>query len=449
MTYIRSAGVFLIALFLGCRAMAAGLSGPEAQIAADVGANFDAELKFLETVVNINSGTMNHQGVRATGEKFASALRKLGFDTEWEDLPETLNRAGHLHARLQGAQGNRILLLGHLDTVFEADGADQKFRLDGDKAWGPGVSDMKGGDVVILYALKALNDVGALDGAQIEITFTGDEELPGKPVEISRKSLVQAAKRADVALNFEGGEEGVAVTSRRGSSGWRLTTTGLRSHSSGIFSDDVGAGSVFEAARILDAFYEKLRKEKYLTFNPGVIVGGTDVEYDPETNKGAAFGKTNVVSQKTVIDGGLRFISDEQLQKAREKMRAIVAENLPHTGATIEFIDSYPAMSPSKGNDALLAVFSQLSEDLGYGPAAGNDPAKRGAADVSFAAPYVAASMDGLGVRGEGAHTLKEYMEVPSLKEATVRAAILIYRLTREDAPRFDNAGQRQNGLSE
>lgn len=415
----------------------AALTADEEQIRDAAAARASEAVEFLERVVNIGSGTMSHAGVRAVGAEFSQALADLGFDVRWEEFPPELNRAGHLIATREGARGRRLLLIGHLDTVFEAADGAAAFRRDGDTAFGPGVEDMKGGDVVMLYALKALADAGALDGAAIEIVMTGDEELTGKPIEISRKSLIDAAKRAEVALNFEGGEDGVAVTSRRGASGWTLTTSGKRNHSSMIFSKDVGAGAIFEAGRILDEFYEKVRGEKYLTFNPGVILGGSDVNYDRDANKGDAFGKTNVVAQKVIIDGGLRFISEEQKERAREKMRKIVAKHLPLTGAEIDFEDSYPAMAPTRGNEALLGFYSGVTTDLGYGPVVGNDPAARGAADISFAAPHVKASMDGLGPVGEGGHTPEESLDIPSMRKATERAAILIYRLTREDAPEF------------
>lgn len=415
----------------------AELSSTENSIRAAARAREGEAISFLEKTVNIGSGTMSKAGVRAVGAEFSTAFSDLGFDVLWEEFPGEMNRAGHLIARREGARGNRILLIGHLDTVYESEDGAAAFTRKGDKAYGPGVEDMKGGDVVALFALKALADAGALDGASIEIVFTGDEEFTGKPIEISRASLIEAAKRSDVALNFEGGEKGVAVTSRRGASGWRLTTSGKRSHSSGIFREDVGAGAVYEAARIVNEFYGKLRKRKYLTFNVGAIVGGSDVDYDFDANKGTAFGKTNVVAQKAVVDGDLRFISEEQKGKARATMRKIVVKHLPLTGAEIEFIDSYPAMPPTKGNEALLAFYSKMSDDLGYGPVAGNDPAARGAADISFAAPYVKASMDGLGPIGEGGHTPEESLELPTLREATERAAILIWRLTQENAPQF------------
>ena len=413
------------------------LSAEEQRIIENVEANADTALGFLEQVVNINSGTMNHEGVRAAGDVFAEAFQAVGFETSWIDQSE-VNRAGHLVAKQDGDKGSKILLIGHLDTVFPKDSPVQTFRRDGDKIWGPGVADMKGGNVVVLYALKALHDLELLNAANVTVIFTGDEEMTGKPVDISRKDLIAAARRADVALNFEGGRPGYAVTSRRGASGWTLTTTGRRRHSSGIFSEDVGAGAVFEAARILNAFYEELADEKYLTFNPGVVLGGTGVTYDEPATRGTAFGKSNVVAQKVIVDGGLRFISEDQKEKARKRMRKIVDKNLPHTGAEITFEDSYPAMTPTENNARLLSVFSSVSEDLGFGPVESNDPAKRGAADISFAAPHIAASMDGLGVYGSGSHTPEESMELASLEDATKRAAILIYRLTREDGPAFE-----------
>lgn len=415
----------------------AALSPDEEKIREAVAARENEAVAFLERAVNIGSGTMSHDGVKEVGAEFSKAFAELGFDVRWEEFPAEMNRAGHLVATRPGTRGSKLLLIGHLDTVFESEDRAAAFRREGNTAFGPGVADMKGGDVVALYALKALADSGALDGASIEIIFTGDEEFTGKPIEVSRKSLIEAAKRADVALNFESGENGVAVTSRRGASTWRLTTSGERSHSSGIFRDDVGAGAIYEAARIINAFYEKLHKEEYLTFNVGAIVGGSDVQYDFDANKGSAFGKTNVVAQKAVVDGDLRFISEEQKEQARSVMRKVVEKHLPLTGAEIEFIDSYPAMAPSRSNEALLGYYSMVSVDLGYGPIVGNDPAERGAADISFAAPYAKASMDGLGPIGDGGHTPEESLELSSLREATERAAVLIHRLTREDAPQF------------
>lgn len=291
---------------------------------------------------------------------------------------------------------------------------------------------MKGGDVIVLYALKALHANGLLNDAQIIVAFTGDEESTGKPLEISRKDLIEAAKRSDIALGFENSTGfNYATVARRGASGWQVEVEGKRAHSSGIFNERVGAGAIFEMSRILNTFYEEVRGEKYLTFNPGILMGGTFVDYDKTTGKGEVFGKSNVVSQTAMVKGGLRFISEEQKEEARNKMREIVANNLPNTSATISFTDSYPAMVPTEGNNRLLAELNQVSLDLDQGEVIGYDPGKRGAADTSFVAKYVDC-LDGLGTMGSGAHTPEETVNLNTIEDLTKRTAVLIYRLINQ-----------------
>jgi glutamate carboxypeptidase len=390
---------------------------------------------LLEEIVNIGSGTMNPGGIRQVGEVLRRELDALGLDTEWIEQPEELQRGDHLVARLAGSRGSRLLLIGHLDTVFESTDAFQAFGRDGNIGTGPGIDDMKSGDVIIIYALKALRSAGVLDGAQIVVFYTGDEEKPGKPLSISRKDLIEAGEWADVALGFEGAvhydDTDWATIARRSSSEWRLEVNGRQAHSSRVFSEDVGAGAIYEAARIVSAFYDQVRGEEYLTFNAGTILGGTDVDYDFEHNRGNAFGKTNVVPRKAIVHGGLRTISVEQLERAKERMRAIVEQNLPHTEASISFDDGYPPMAPTEGNRRLQKKLSQINEELGRGPMPALDPSRRGAADVSFVAPYTDA-LAGLGAIGEGGHTPDESLELYSMPLAIKRAAILIYRLTRE-----------------
>jgi glutamate carboxypeptidase len=290
---------------------------------------------------------------------------------------------------------------------------------------------MKGGDVVLLYALKALADLNLLKKANITVALIGDEESTGKPLTISRKELIEAGKKADIALGFENATGfDNATIARRGASGWSVEVKGKRAHSSGVFNERVGAGAIFEMSRILNAFYEEVRGEEYLTFNPGTLLGGTFVDYDKQTSAGEVFGKTNVVAQSAVVNGGLRFISEEQKENARSKMRAIVNQNLPQTSATITFQDSYPAMGPSEGNIAVLEILSEVSQDLGFGPVSAYDPSKRGAADISFVADYVD-GLDGLGTMGNNAHTPQETVNLKTMNALIQRAALLIYRLTR------------------
>ncbi|OQD42166.1 peptidase M20 [Croceivirga radicis] len=406
----------------------------EKKIVATVAQNNTDALQFLEKVVNINSGTLNLKGVQKVGEVFGTAFTDIGFETNWIPMPEEMNRAGHLFAETKGSKGKKLLLVGHLDTVFEEDSPFQTFTMVTDStAHAPGGNDMKGGDVIVLYALKALRENGLLDDAQIIVAFTGDEESTGSPLELSRKDLINAAKRSDIALGFETSTGfNYATVARRGSSGWEVNVTGKRAHSSGIFNERVGAGAIFEMSRILHQFYTDVKGEDLLTFNPGVLLGGTFVNFDPKTGKGDAFGKTNVVSQTAMVKGGLRFISEEQKERARAKMREIVGQNLPQTSATVRFTDSYPAMQPTAGNKELLKTLNTVSLALGQGEVVAYDPGKRGAADVSFIAEYVDC-LDGLGTMGTGAHTPEETVNLNTFEALTKRTAILIYRLINQD----------------
>jgi len=412
----------------------AALSDDEARMLEWVDRHIDGAFALLEETVNISSGTMNHPGVREVGAVMRRELDDLGLATEWIDMPEEVNRAGHLFGRKDGP-GSNFLLIGHLDTVFEADDAFQSYASDGVTATGPGVDDMKSGNVIIVYALRALQAVGQLDELGIVVAYTGDEEKAGQPLSISRRDLVAAGQWADFSLGFEAAvhydDTDWATTSRRSSSSWILETTGKQAHSSGVFSETVGAGAVYEAARILTAFYEELRDEEFLTFNAANIQGGTEVEYDSELNRGSSFGKTNIVPRKAVVNGDIRAISEEQLQRVEARMRAIVGENLPITSATIEFTGKYPPMSPTAGNQRLADVLSEINEDLGRGPMSILNPLQRGAADISFVAPY-SDSLAGLGALGSGGHTPNESLELASMSLAIKRAALLMYRLNQQ-----------------
>jgi glutamate carboxypeptidase len=423
------------ALLMSASVSAVELDDTEQRMSDWIDENLEGAISLLEETVNIGSGTMNHEGVRKVGGVMRRELDIVGLDTEWIELPEEVNRAGHLFGRLDNGVGPKLLLIGHLDTVFEADDEFQAFVRKGNLARGPGIEDMKSGNVVIVYALKALKEVGALDNFSVVVSYTGDEEKSGSPLSVSRKDLIEAGKWADIALGFESAitDEGVdwATIARRSSSSWVLTVTGKQAHSSGIFGEDAGAGAIFEAARILNGFYEQVRGEEHLTFNAGNIQGGTDVEYDTSQNRGTTFGKTNIIPRQLIVHGGIRTISDEQLERARDAMRAVVADNLPHTSASIEFRDGYPSMSPTAGNQRLQLLLSDVNQDLGRGEMPSLDPSKRGAADISFVAPYTDA-LAGMGALGEGGHTPNESLELDTMALAIKRAAIMIYRLSQE-----------------
>ena len=424
---------FLFMAYFGAYSHAQKLSKNERILIKTIEKNNAEARIFLEKVVNINSGTLNLKGVKEVGMVFKDAFEAINFQTRWIEMPEEMNRAGHLFAETSGEKGKKLLLIGHLDTVFEEDSPFQVFKMVNDStAHAPGGNDMKGGDVIVLYALKALHENGLLKDAQIIVAFTGDEESTGKPLTVSRKDLIEAAERSDIALGFETSTGfNYATVARRGASGWEVEVEGKRAHSSGIFSEQTGAGAIFEMSRILNRFYEEVRGEEYLTFNPGILLGGTFVDYDVKSGQGSAFGKSNVVSQTAIVKGGLRFISEEQKEGARAKMRNIVAQSLPQTSAKISFTDSYPAMGPKEANLQLLKELNRVSLDLNQGEVVAYDPGKRGAADTSFVADYVAC-LDGLGTMGSAAHTPEETVNLNTIEALTKRAAVMIYRLINQ-----------------
>lgn len=401
-------------------------------MAAFIDANQAEALALLEKAVNINSGTQNLEGVRKVGALFRAEFDALGFTTTWVDQDE-VKRAGHLVAEFRG-KGPKVLLIGHLDTVFEPDSPFQTFeQLDGNKARGPGIIDMKGGNVIILTALKALKSAGLLDSLHVVVVMTGDEEAAGRPLRTARKALIDAAQGAVAAIGFEDGDghPDHAVTARRGTTAWHLQVKGKPAHSSQIFRDDIGYGAIFEASRVLQEFQKQLAGQPHLTFNPGVILGGTSVEFDAQAARGTAFGKDNVIAEHAIAAGDLRALTPEQFETARQTMETIAKASLPHTSSTLTFGEGYPPMAPTDGNARLLAMLDKASRDLGLNPVTAVDPDRAGAADVSFVAGHVPMIIDALGLKGDGGHTVNETADLSNLAVQAKRAAVLLHRLAR------------------
>ena len=398
-----------------------------------VAAEHDRHIALLERMVNQNSGTLNLPGVRVVGDMVRAELEPLGFTVRWVDMAET-GRVGHLIATHEGP-GRNILLIGHLDTVFEADNPFQRFERTEMRATGPGVGDDKGGVVVIIAALRAMQAAGTLDDANVTVFLTGDEERIGAPLAIARRDLIEAGRAAAFALEFENlaveEESDFGTIARRSSSNWTLTTTGRTGHSSGVFNDALGYGAIYELARILDGFRREL-PEPNLTYNVGVVVGGTPAAIDAEGFNVTASGKTNIVASTAIARGDLRTLTREQDERVRARMQAIVADNLPRTDAELVFAEGgYPAMAPTEGNRALLARLNAVNRDLGLPEMAEYDPARRGAADSGFVAGDVD-TLGGLGMAGGNAHADGEWVDLDSLVRQSQRAAVLISRLSLE-----------------
>jgi glutamate carboxypeptidase len=433
---VKAVVAAIVAAFLIPSAQAA-LSTQEKTLVAAAEAENPKALALLEKLVNINSGTMNLEGVEQVGRIMIGELEPLGFTVKW--VPQTqVSRAGHVVAEHKGTgRGRKMLLIGHLDTVFEKSSPFQKFERRGDTAEGPGVNDMKDGLAIMVSALRAMKTAGTLRDADIRIVLSGDEEDAGYPIAVSRADMVAAAEKSDVALEFEAvaTEDGkdMGTVSRRSAMTWNLKVTAQSGHSSGVFSEDAGFGSGYEVSRILDAFRTQLR-EPNATYNVGLILSGESATLNTDATSGSATGKTNIIGATAIVRGDLRTLSNEQTERMQTRMRDIVAKSLPGTKAEITFEESYPAMAPTEGNRALLKQLNVINADLGLQQMGELDPMKRGAGDIAFIADKVD-GLVGFGAVGQGSHAPGETVDLSSFDRQIKRTALLMTRIARSKKP--------------
>ncbi len=427
--------IFALALAAVSAPAAAEMSRPEKTMIATIDAEQDRTLAMLEKWVNQNSGSLNIEGVTKVGEMLRAELEPLGFTVEWIDM-KAAGRAGHIVARHAGKPAaKRLLLIGHLDTVFEPDSPFQKWTRKGNQGEGPGAGDDKGGMAVMIAALRAMKAAGTLKNANIEIVLTGDEEDTGAPIDLARRDLIAAGKRADAALDFEGlsqeGGKDMGSIARRSAGSWTLTVSSKSGHSSSVCIRIAGCGANYALIDIVDRFRRELPEDK-LTFNVGLMGGGATAKLDEGGIRLEATGKTNIIAATAVARGDLRALSQEQIDRVQAKMRAIVAKPLTGATASIEFdTDGYPPMAPTAGNKALLDRLNVVNRDMGLEPMGALDPLKRGAGDISF----VAADVDGLiglGPASRGDHAPGETVDIASIWRQAKRAAILMSRLAAE-----------------
>lgn len=437
---MRASVVFaaMAAVALASPAFGAPKDPVERKMVATIEAERARHVKLLEDLVRVNSGTMNLAGVEQVGRMLRPEFEQLGFQVRWVPMAK-VGRAGHLIATHKGnGRGKRILLIGHLDTVFEPDSPFQGWKRDGDIVEGPGVGDMKGGDVVIVAALRAMHAAGTLKDADITVVLTGDEEKPGAPLAEARADLIAAGRASDVAVDFEGlsrvGGQDVGSIARRSSTSWTIRATAKSGHSSGVCKPNAGCGAIYELARIVDEFRREL-PEPNLTYNVGVILGGAQAALNAGDTGGEASGKPNIIAAEAVARGDIRTLSAEQEARVRAKMQAIVGRHLEHAKAEIAFSDDgYPPMAPTEGNKALLAKLNAVNATLGVPEMPAGDPANRGAGDISFVA--FIDGLVGLGMAGEGSHAPGETADLKSLELQAKRAALLITRLSKEPRPK-------------
>lgn len=430
----------LVAAFAGLSLLAATpvaaeLSRAEQWMVAAVDVEQERTVAMLGKWVAQNSGTLNLPGVKAVADMARPEFEALGFTVEWLDM-KAAGRSGHLVATHKGnGRGKRMLLIAHLDTVFEPHSPFQRWERRGNDGIGPGSGDDKGGMAVMVAALRAMQAAGTLKNADIVIFLTGDEEDAGSPIQVTRGSLIEAGRWADVALDFEGlvREDGrdMGSTARRSSDSWTLSVNARSGHSSGIFREGAGFGAIYQLARIVDTFRRDL-PEANLTYNVGLVAGGETMELDAGKIRASATGKTNIIAPLAVARGDLRALSQEQIDRTKARMAAIAALSLPGTKAQLSFDEGgYPPMAPTAGNRALLARLNAVNRDTGLAEMGELDPDKRGAGDISFVARDVD-SLAGIGPASRGSHAPGETVDIPSIFKQAKRAAIMMSRLAAE-----------------
>jgi glutamate carboxypeptidase len=403
----------------------------EKRMISTVEAEKDRTLALLQRMVDQNSGSRNIAGNKAMAAMLTPEFEALGFKVQWLPMEHT-GRAGHLVATHPG-KGRRLLLIGHIDTVFEPDSPFQRFERQGDFATGPGVSDDKGGIAVMLAALRAMQAAGTLKDAQIVVFLTGDEEDSGAPLSEARKDLIAQGKLADYALDFEGlvteNGQDIGSIARRSVQDWTITVSARSAHSSGVFGSS-GDGAIYALSRIIAAMRAEI-PEPNLTLNVGLIAGGAQADLAADEAHASAAGKTNIIPAQALARGDLRTLSPEQNAAAVARMQAIVAREYPGAKATLQIGEGYPPMAPTEGNRALLAKLNLVNTALGLPQMGALDPAKRGAGDISFVAADVD-SLAGMGPVSSGDHTPGETVDIPSIWRQAKRAALLMSRLAAE-----------------
>lgn len=366
-------------------------------------------LFLLEKLVNIDSGSVNKVGIDQVGAVLKNEYEQLGF--EIETVPQVI-QGNHLIIRHKNTVNPTILTVSHMDTVFkEGTVAERPFTIHEGRAYGPGVIDMKGSHVVLLYAIKALHAAGKNSFENMEIILTSDEEIGSHT---SRELIEAHTEGKKYALITEPArQDGSLVTARRGAGEFTLKVTGKAAHS-GI-QPQAGSSAIEELARKIIKLHELTDHAAGISVNVGVIEGGTTV---------------NTVAASAVAHVDVRIDQIEQAAFIESKIQEICA-TADVEGTTIELLGGLerPPMVKNEQTTALFKVFQEVGDRLGL---AIKDVSTGGGSDASFTSAKGVATIDGIGPIGGGAHSEDEYLEIASLVERAELLANAIQRLATE-----------------
>ena len=395
-------------------AEAAGVTDEELNALGDyINGQRSAFLADLERLVNIDCGSYTKAGVDEVGRWVAERLRTLGLDVRTHhnvELGDTV--VGTLEHR---GGGSSLLLIGHMDTVFEpGTAAERPFRIEEGRAHGPGVTDMKSGLLAGLYAIEALR-AGQADGhspfARLTFVANPDEEV-GSPV--STPIIRELAANADACFVLECARaNGDIVSSRKGISDVRLTVHGRAAHA-GV-EPEKGRNAIVGAARLVTAIHELNGRWPSVTANVGVIRGGT---------------RPNVVPSEATLEVDIRAAARPDQEAAEAALRDLATSSaVPDTSVDVELIARHWPMEKLERSGRLVDYAKAIAGRLGF-PL--EDAATGGASDANTTAGMGIPTLDGLGPIGGLDHSPEEYLEVDSIVPRTTLLAGLLLAVARD-----------------
>ncbi|HSQ98344.1 MAG TPA: glutamate carboxypeptidase [Sphingomicrobium sp.] len=351
------------------------------------------QLKLLQQVVNIDSGTGDVEGGRKVGEILTQELRSFGAQVI--SVPaEAPNLAPNLVATFSGSGKGRLLLIGHLDTVFEpGTAAKRPFRMDEQRAYGPGVSDEKGGVVQAIFALKILHDLGFKDFRTITLLVESSEER-GSPG--TRQRIGKLVADADVELNLEPGDPADKITVwRKGSTTFHIDVTGRAAHA-GV-APELGRNAALELIHQIEASHWPTTGSG-LTSNLTVMSAGT---------------RNNIIPEHASGQFNVRYRDKADLARVEEDFRKnALSRVIPDTQVAISSDPAFPPLSETPAVDALARRADRIYAGLGLALEHGGNG---GASESALAQDGGIAALDGLGPVGGGFHSADEFLELKTL----------------------------------
>jgi len=378
-------------------------------------------LDLLEKLVNIDSGTYLKAGVNRIADIIAPKLGQLGFDVE------RLSQADfgdHLLARKGGSAAKRLLCIGHMDTVFpDGEAKRRPLRTEGDNAYGPGVIDMKGGIVVLLYSLQALMeaDPNLYRSLDLAVILNSEEEI-GSPT--STPYIIREAKKADTVCVLEPARpKGQVVIKRKGVGKYCLTVHGKAAHA-GV-QPEMGISAIEEMARTILELHALTDFEDGLTVNVGVITGGS---------------RSNIIAEQAYAEIDVRAVDQAQMDHAEKELNRVCR---PHRdGIRMELTGGieFPPMLKTQRSLELLRLVQEAGREVG----ADIDEMFTGGGSDGNNTSHYAPTIDGLGPQGTGAHSPDETLIVPSLLKRSKVLALFVEKWQRSFAPK----GNYPKGLS-